>query len=307
MRRDDEDRDMPRASGRPSGGPALSSHRCRAELMSSVIAAGENSRTRPSAVLPAASTIALKPFCAGHIEEPLREVAIVFDDQHRFFARQNVRPIVRRARAPSGCRLVGFAVARVGFRLDVGSRQERAQRLRLHRRDAVVLRQEQREAAAPPFLALDSISPPSSRASSRLIARPRPVPPYFRLVLPSACWNASKIVACLSAGMPMPLSRHRECHTRCAPGSGCWFSAPTGRGRRDRRIHEAALGELEGIREQVLQDLLEPLLIGKDRRRATPDRCRSVKSTRFVLPRRAGRCAPCSAAGPRTALRRHRA
>ena len=37
------------------------------------------------------------------------------------------------------------------------------------------------------------ISPPSSRAISRLIDKPSPVPPYLRLVVPSACWNASKI------------------------------------------------------------------------------------------------------------------
>ena len=36
------------------------------------------------------------------------------------------------------------------------------------------------------------------------------VPPYLRLVLPSACWNASKMIRCLSGGMPMPVSLHRE-------------------------------------------------------------------------------------------------
>ena len=50
------------------------------------------------------------------------------------------------------------------------------------------------------------ISPPSRLAISRLIDRPRPVPPYLRLVVPSACWNASKISRCLSSGMPMPVS-----------------------------------------------------------------------------------------------------
>ena len=50
------------------------------------------------------------------------------------------------------------------------------------------------------------ISPPSSVASSRLIARPRPVPPYLRLVPASACWNASKISRCFSGAMPMPVS-----------------------------------------------------------------------------------------------------
>ena len=36
--------------------------------------------------------------------------------------------------------------------------------------------------------------------------RPSPVPPYFRLVVPSACWNASKMTASFSAAMPMPVS-----------------------------------------------------------------------------------------------------
>ena len=49
-------------------------------------------------------------------------------------------------------------------------------------------------------------SPPSSRVSSRLIDSPRPVPPYRRLVVPSACWKASKTSACLSAAIPMPVS-----------------------------------------------------------------------------------------------------
>ena len=50
------------------------------------------------------------------------------------------------------------------------------------------------------------ISPPSRVASSRLIASPSPVPPYFRLVLASACWKASKMIRCLSGEMPMPVS-----------------------------------------------------------------------------------------------------
>ena len=49
--------------------------------------------------------------------------------------------------------------------------------------------------------------PPSMRASSLEIDSPSPVPPYLRLVVPSACWNASKIISSLPAGMPMPVSR----------------------------------------------------------------------------------------------------
>ncbi len=57
-----------------------------------------------------------------------------------------------------------------------------------------------------PGLLSTMISPPSRRQISRLIDRPRPVPPYLRLVVPSACWNASKITRNLSAAIPMPVS-----------------------------------------------------------------------------------------------------
>jgi hypothetical protein len=32
------------------------------------------------------------------------------------------------------------------------------------------------------------------------------VPPYLRLVVPSACWKASKMIFCFSGAMPMPVS-----------------------------------------------------------------------------------------------------
>src|SRR5204862_354663 len=57
-----------------------------------------------------------------------------------------------------------------------------------------------------PTVLCSRISPPSKRASSRLIESPSPVPPYFRLVVPSACWNASKMMRCLSCAMPIPVS-----------------------------------------------------------------------------------------------------
>ena len=50
------------------------------------------------------------------------------------------------------------------------------------------------------------ISPPSRRASSRLMVSPSPVPPKVRLVDESACWKASKMSSCFSAGMPIPVS-----------------------------------------------------------------------------------------------------
>ena len=61
------------------------------------------------------------------------------------------------------------------------------------------------------------IAPPSSQASDRLIDRPRPEPPYLRLVVPSACWNCSKMSASLSSAMPMPVSTTVNATTPAAP------------------------------------------------------------------------------------------
>src|SRR5215472_10590737 len=49
-------------------------------------------------------------------------------------------------------------------------------------------------------------SPPIMRASLRVMARPRPVPPYCRAVEESAWVNSSNNLACCSGVMPMPVS-----------------------------------------------------------------------------------------------------
>ena len=69
------------------------------------------------------------------------------------------------------------------------------------------------------------ISPPSMRAISREIERPRPVPPYLREVVPSACWKASKIRLSLSSGMPTPVSVTAKAITRSAARSTSLRSA----------------------------------------------------------------------------------
>ena len=48
--------------------------------------------------------------------------------------------------------------------------------------------------------------PPIDSTSFLEIVNPSPVPPYRREVELSACWKASKMMACLSGGMPMPVS-----------------------------------------------------------------------------------------------------
>ena len=106
-----------------------------------------------------------------------------------------------------------------------------------------------------------TISPPSSRAISRLIARPRPVPPYLRLVVPSACWKASKMMRCLSSAMPMPVSV-TESAIQSRPGA-----QRRALGGADPERDAALFGELEGVREQVAQHLLQPLRVGAHGRR----------------------------------------
>ena len=57
-----------------------------------------------------------------------------------------------------------------------------------------------------PSALLSANVPPSRRTSSSEIERPRPVPPYFRLIVPSACRNGSNTVFCCSSEMPIPVS-----------------------------------------------------------------------------------------------------
>ena len=91
-----------------------------------------------------------------------------------------------------------------------------------------------------PGVLSSSISPPSSRASSREIDSPRPVPPNLRLVVPSAWRKASKIdLRAAPSAMPMPVSRTAKRDRRR-------------RGAGDAQRDLAALGELERVRQQVL-------------------------------------------------------
>ena len=69
------------------------------------------------------------------------------------------------------------------------------------------------------------IVPPISSASSLLMARPSPVPPYLRVVLLSAWlnfWN-SRLLPC--SHRPMPVSRTAKCSiSPCSPCSGATLS-----------------------------------------------------------------------------------
>ena len=76
--------------------------------------------------------------------------------------------------------------------------------------------------APPPGLFSAQIRPFISSTRRFEMARPRPVPPYSRVVDASACVKASKIESSFSAGIPMPLS---ETEKRRTPG---WESSRSG-------------------------------------------------------------------------------
>ena len=148
------------------------------------------------------------------------------------------------------------------------------------------------------------ISPPSSRDSSRLIARPRPG---------AAVLAAGRAVGLLErleddlllvrrdadAGVGRPRTRAPR-----RPGSAprCPGSSPPSAGS-TRQRHLPVVRELEGVGEQVLDDLLQPLGVGEHRLAAAAGRTGSG-SRRSSPRRRAGtsarrsRCRSSSRSSP---------
>jgi len=76
--------------------------------------------------------------------------------------------------------------------------------------------------------------------------------------------NASKMIFCFSIGMPMPLSETSKAITLgdCL-STGCSGPQPL-LAAYTFETDAAALGELEGVGQQVLQDLLQTLGVGRD-------------------------------------------
>lgn len=78
---------------------------------------------------------------------------------------------------------------------------------------------------------------PCMRATScRQMERPSPVPPYLRVVDPSACMKASKSFFCVDCGKPMPVSmtskrssaRVLSCCREVLSGGASWVGASWG-------------------------------------------------------------------------------
>ena len=105
------------------------------------------------------------------------------------------------------------------------------------------------------------ICPPISATSRAAIDSPSPVPSYLRVVELSPCSKAWKIFSCFSRGMPMPVSLIAKCNT----GDG-WSPGTDGAGSVDvcstpastRTTTSPLLGELDGVADEVEQDLPQP-------------------------------------------------
>ena len=203
-------------------------------VMSSVMAPGLNSRA--SGQRRGAAQRHQRPDAAvvRHVQQDARERGIVFHDQQDRIARRGSDCDRRRSPGRRPVAVGGCTAEAAGYRARCPlspdcpvssfatplSTRAPASRTSAPALRNVGLRQIQRERAARIRGALcKRISPPSSRASSRLIERPRPVPPYLRLVVPSACWNASKMMRCFSVRDADAGIGHRERDHRFRRGS----------------------------------------------------------------------------------------
>ena len=109
----------------------------------------------------------------------------------------------------------------------------------------------------PPGGLSTQIVPPISSTSCCEIARPRPVPPYLRVVEPSAWVKAWKSAPRFSGGMPMPVSRDLEAQRDAR--------RPRRSASVDAHRHLAALGELDGVADAGWS---APGAAGRGRRRS---------------------------------------
>ena len=122
-------------------------------------------------------------------------------------------------------------------------------------------------------------SPPIRRASRRLITRPSPVPPYFRVVELSACVNDWKSLACCSGEMPMPVSAHADAQEHLV-ARRLFAGVSDGLGFDE---HLALLRELERVADQVGQHLPEAQRVAPEAGRAPSGSAWVMSSTCFWI------------------------
>ena len=232
------------------------------------MAAGRSSCASSSAISPVRGDDGLEAHLVRLVDEDAGEPGLVLDDQDDpVVGADRVAVVGRTPRASAGRRWPARRSRRVGFGRrgrptrgagrpsPAGGRAAAGTYSRGMKRVNVL---------PSPRVLWTRISPPSSLAISRLMDRPRPVPPYFRLVPVSACWNGSKMTRSLSGGMPIPVSVTENARTPVRPAQDRVVAAPARRGRLDPQADLARLGELEGVGQQVPEHLLQPLRVGRD-------------------------------------------
>ena len=177
--------------------------------MSSVIASGRKCRARASPCAAESATMPLKPRSRARPNRIRAKTSVVFDDQQDavggFDALAIVVDLADASRSSALARGTGRTMRSCTPPVTATVRCTTV------RADVALERVVERKRAAALRSSLSTtISPPSRPAISRLIARPRPVPPNLRDVPMSACWNASKITLNFSLRNADPGIGHRE-------------------------------------------------------------------------------------------------
>ena len=99
------------------------------------------------------------------------------------------------------------------------------------------------------------------------MVKPRPVPPYLRVVDASACEKALNSAACTAGGIPIPVSRTANLIVTL---SGIWASTD------DANCYFAAVGKFQSVSDQIVQNLTQPI---GSRRTRSPARRRPLART----------------------------
>ncbi len=159
----------------------------------------------------------------------------------------------------------GRSVGRVGVEsVGVVTRARRAAR-----REGIRQRQEDRERAAVAEAARQvdlAAEQPDELAADRETEPGAAVEPGRRAVALGEGLEDAALLQLLDADAGV-VYRERDDRLRVDEGSG--LGAPAFGGDAHLDVHAAVLGELERVRDEVLQDLAEPLRVGHDRRRDT--------------------------------------
>ena len=233
---------------------------------------------------------------ADQVDQLLGEHRIVLDDQQVGLAAGAA--LAGRRRPRRGWR--GGGVPSAGGVVVAGACGRRLPPRRASARRRPLQRQEAGEGAAAPRLTLAAAArrPAAPPARARWSAPGRCRRSGGRCASPT-CSNGEKTRSWSSGAMPTPVS-DTDSATASVGASARRGSGSSAGGAVDAQRHLAAGGELDGVAEQVGQDLLQPLPVGDDASRAAraparPTGCRPLSRASGSNMRRA--CSAISHSG----------